>query len=245
MSLLKPQEPLNGRVEAFRFSPPASDHNRADNANTSLINSAVDTAGNSDGLAPVYVAKEADLVARISDLEDVVAASASALEDAKAQAYEDGKAEGLATADKFALEGLERLQEACAQAQGNLISELQSHVDLAIEIAKALIQRVLGDDAQLPSHVIQTAAAWSERLKQTTVLRLRVSLIDFPDEETLTELGGRVTPIQVEADPALETGACVFDLQLGQFDASLPTQLKTMAAFLDDTKQAKPQDLTL
>lgn len=187
------------------------------------------------------VAKEKHFIDRISELEDTLEKSKQALDDAKTVAYEDGVKAGKAAEERDHKQALEALQKAIAENSKTIETKLNDTMDTSVTIAQAILHRILGDQAALPEHVLQTAQHWRQELTGSAILQIRVSGEDFSDEEALARLEQQFAGVQVRVDPSLPMGACFFDLKLGSLDASISRQLENANAFIDQWRKSAGQ----
>ena len=130
-------------------------------------------------------------------------------------------------------EALALLSKALEGCSTTLSAELDGQIEASLALAQAIVQRVLGDTERLPEHVLKAALRWKDELAAASIIELRVSATDFPDSEALAELQTAFSTFQVVAEMDLDQGACVFDLKLGNLDASIPRQVQNAAAFLE------------
>lgn len=180
--------------------------------------------------------------AQVRALTDQVEALEAALRTAqdqneidRAEAFEQGREEGLAAAETREHERIAVLQGAVTEALATLERKVDQERDLAIDIARAALDRVVADPALYHGLVAETARRHAAGLQRGSIVGLRVSPIDFPDADALAALPQLGTHAKVEADPALEAGACIFDLSLGSFDVSIPRQLAAIEGALEQT----------
>lgn len=162
--------------------------------------------------------------ARIAELEELVADLRSQLETGKKDAREEGRILGLAEAESNAQDLLAVFQNTLADATAAIAARIDGDRDIAVMIARAVLAEVFGDGADFAAMVSATAEKWASHLADDTVLGISVSAMDFADDAALLTLQSRKN-ITVRRDEKLKSGGCVFELQLGKIDASIPLQI--------------------
>ncbi len=224
MSLLKPQMRPELAVESFRFvdTPPLS-----------RSPGALDGAVPQQNSPPLSTSDGEEVREKIGVLEDALADATSELERTKARAYEEGIKAGQEEARELSTESLSLLREAMEGGLEGLRETLENQSDAAIMIARAILRSMLGESADFPEHIVQTAGLWRQELEDSSVISLRVSSLDFPDSGDLAALEKAIKGTEIKIDPTLGRGACLFDLALGSLNASIPRQLENAERFLD------------
>ena len=72
-----------------------------------------------------------------------------------------------------------------------------------------------------------------EEIGRESVVALRVSQADFPDEPAVAALAARIgDSVQIIVAPELFTGECLFDLQLGHIEISPLVQWRALETVL-------------
>lgn len=171
----------------------------------------------------------------LARLQGQVEALEAALEEAKTVretavelALEKGREEGRRAADEFGAERLEALRDELAKASRDCLSQLNEKSDLAIEIARAAIHKILGEASPrgaLAEEIVRNAIA---QIAGGTVVAVRVSSEDFASDEELAALGNELGAVRIIRDDDLRGGGCGLDLTLGTVDASLGVQLAAL-----------------
>ena len=104
-------------------------------------------------------------------------------------------------------------------------------VKLSLAIARRILHRELSVDPEAMRGLIQAAL---EKLQAQEICRVRI----HPSQEALVRslLQGRpqASPVELQADPALDRGAAVFETARGNLDASVETQLREIEQGLTD-----------
>lgn len=175
------------------------------------------------------------LLDRIDEMDATMRAAQARHEAECAEARERGIEEGLASATTREQERVDTLKGAVAEALATLERKIDGERDLAIDIARAALDRIVADPALYHGLVTETARRNAAGLQRSSIVGLRVSVADFPDTDALTALPPLGTHVKVEADPSLEPGACIFDLSLGSLDASIPRQLAAIEGALEQS----------
>jgi flagellar biosynthesis/type III secretory pathway protein FliH len=129
---------------------------------------------------------------------------------------------------------LARLSEGVAGALELFEAALNELAVASESIACAAVEKVLGHGAPQADAVRRVIARQLAELRDALPLKVRVSAQDFDDAEPLVAeiraLGS--SSIKVECDPALHSGACRIELQLGEVDADVSSQLAALRALL-------------
>lgn len=230
MTLLKSKTPDAGEVQPFAFAYHVEADQETSGAN---CEAGADLAVEGETHLPQSLAKESELTGRIAELEAKIAIFDEGLERAREAGFEAGKIQGKESAKEEGDAVAEWLQAALVSAETAFQDHLANEHDAAIAIAKSILAKVLGEVEDLSALVIQAAAQGRRDLAKSTLLTLRVSANDFRDPDALTSLTAAVGQIKIEVDSTLASGACIFDLSLGELDASLPRQFANAREFLE------------
>lgn len=174
-----------------------------------------------------------ELEATIADLRQRLADAASDADEREDAAFERGRREGEDLATSEADKRLELLAagiDAVLRAHEGRIAEYEL---LALQLARAALARVFGDEELQAQLVTQTVSRHVAALKRELVLGLRVSPRDFRSSEELAELAGRFSGLEIAQDETLDAGGCVLDLRLGVLDLGLRGQWQRLTAFFE------------
>ncbi|WP_185646313.1 FliH/SctL family protein [Burkholderia stagnalis] len=175
------------------------------------------------------------LLTRVAALEAALTDRDNGLEPKMREAFAAGVENGRAQAIREEGERIAALKAATAAAREDFVSRMAALDKLAVELALTGLQRVLGDAARYATLVGETIR---HRLASTaggSIIGIRVSAADFDESAQLADLAGTlgIAPsITLVADPSLPAGACFIDLTLGRLDASIPHQMRNIAASL-------------
>lgn len=159
---------------------------------------------------------------------------AAGFEQGKTQGYDQGYAEGLAKGRAQAAQERERLLQV-AQLFGDEIAQANERIasdilDLALDLAKAMLKNALNVRPELVIPVIGEAVRYLPSLQQPALLYLhpedaRLAATLMGDE--LTKAGWRIVE-----DGAMERGGCRVDTASNQIDATAQTRWQRIAAAL-------------
>ena len=172
------------------------------------------------------------LNARLAQMTEQLAAEKARLVEVRAEAKAEGFAEGQLAAEQREQERIDLLAAAAHEASAQVSRSVEASRDLAIEIARATVAAILGQSDDHAALVSATACKWAEELKSSAIIRLRVSGHDFAAPVDVAKLEAALNGVRVTAQHDLPHGACVFDLELGQLDASIPGQAARADEFL-------------
>ena len=182
------------------------------------------------------MADRADVAeAEIARLRERIVALEAAVSDAgrlRERAVEEGRR--LREDDRAAL--LDRLSSGIAAATAEYAAALASLERLAPLIARAGIERVLGDSADRAAVVVEAVREQLTRIQEGAVLQVEVSPKDFPGEAQLSALAAAiVTPRgKVAARDGLASGECRFRLTLGALEVGPVQQWRVLDGLLSD-----------
>ncbi|GAA4044749.1 FliH/SctL family protein [Parerythrobacter jejuensis] len=233
MSVVKPGDGAAASIRPFRFLGGDGDVATAErSADATSGSKNTGSAGTQDRPEDERLV----LARRISELEAALRAAqddaAKERDAAREKGHQEGHKKGLAEAETKDAERLELLRKAIEAAQADTLKSLDQQRSLAIDIARATMGQILGDASNHLALVNETAAYWKDKLAGAAVLKLRVSSADFADAYAIEELQAGIGNLDIQIDDELKTGACIFDLQLGEVDASIPLQATRADAVL-------------
>jgi len=241
MSLLKTSNSIGCDVKPFEFGAyQPSDQGPLAEPQPSQADDGQEPNG-LDPLANEGMQTHADLERQIAELETALAEAVAASEQQKTASYEAGKAKGIESANDLAQQQIEQLADAIAKAHEVLANRFDSQLNIAIDIARAVLRKIFGNQDFANEALVSTARHWSAELASATILRVSVSEEQFAEAADLDALTNAIGKTEIIRDPALPPGSCLFDLQLGKFDASLPTQLAKADAVLDEARAAQTE----
>lgn len=223
MTVLKLNEVSARIVRPFRFSDL---HQVVEMPSATGLGPETESNGSSAiRSAPGVAAGEEEALRRkIDELESALSELATRSQADREAARQEGRDQGLKEAETKDAERLEVLRKSLKAAYHEMQAALEVQTSWAVEIARAALRQMLGDKSRYAELIKETAVLWKGKLAGTPVLKIGVSACDFPDEDALRQLQSEIGKIDIEIDPELAPGTCIFDLQLGRVDASIPVQ---------------------
>ena len=229
MTIIKSAQSASHKLHAYSFG---NEHSTSPSYSETALD--LNPIRHSGEIPATPRTKSPDAPRRIEQLE-------KALREAKEQAESDCKASfekglkaGRAEAETKDAERLADLRTSLDKARDCISEYVENQLALSVKIARTALGRVLGDETQYAAYVADTMRLWKTRLAGTAILRVRVSATDFADESAFQTIAEQFEQIDIEAESDLAPGSCLFELQLGQLDASIPLQLKAADTFLAD-----------
>ncbi|WP_379549935.1 hypothetical protein [Qipengyuania sp. DGS5-3] len=231
MSVLKPSQSGARNVRAFQFARPAAE-DASGAALSGMLAESSQPLANSDektamhGKAKAKSSKDERLALsrRIAELEEAAREASAEQEKARQEGIKEGRELGRAEAEKQDAARLQALQETLKSSHSAMLEELAAKNALSVDIARATLSRILGDSSNYAGMISETATYWNNKLASASLTKVRVSPEDFADPSALELLAQQLGNMQISQDEALKSGACLFDLELGEVDASLPVQ---------------------
>jgi flagellar assembly protein FliH len=155
--------------------------------------------------------------------------------DARAQGYREGEAAGRGQASAEVRPVIERLARSIDEisgCRGRLRREAEADtIQLALAIARRVLRRQLAIDPEALHGLVLGAL---EKLEGQEVSRVRIHPAHAAAVGTCLEqygVGGRV---EILPDPSRELGTVVFEMQRGNLDASIDSQLQEIERGLAD-----------
>ena len=191
-----------------------------------------------DARAPEPSEAELALAAATHEIERLQAALAEMRKrapEAEALAHEAGRQQGL----EEAADETDRLITAvCAgvdhasSAWNDRLAELDA---LAAMLAQASLSKLFGDAPDLTELVTRSIRQRTQTLGRESVVSIRVSGADFPDDAARDALRSAIATGSSELviDPSLTTGECRLDLKLGSIDIGVASQWRALDRFFD------------
>jgi flagellar assembly protein FliH len=150
---------------------------------------------------------------------EVAEARQAGLQDGLRQGREEAAAEAQKASDRLA-----RTLNDLAQVKRKIRSEAEHEVvKLALAIARRILYRELSTDPESIQGIVHAAL---QKLQNREIVRVRVYSAAAVAVRAALERAGAAPAIEIVADPALETGAILFETVHGELDASVETQLQ-------------------
>lgn len=175
---------------------------------------------------------EPDWADEVARLAEQLAVARNQIELARAEGEAKGYEQGLKDAVVREEERIALLASSARDAVAGLNEKLAADGDLAIEIGRAALAAVLGDENGYEGLVTATARKWTLALKASSIVTLRVSSHDFKGPGSVEALRNAAPGVDISVDQDLPAGSCLFDLELGQVDVSIPGQAARADEFL-------------
>ena len=223
MTVLKSRENYGLTVAHYQFQV-------VENANQTRVEASSQMftdASKTDDKAQIVTPDEdqlACLIKEVQRLEEELGAAIARSDERYDVGLRAGRDQGLEEAASDNDRKAEILADSAKRAISDALASIEKQSELAVKIARAVLSRILGETNGTSDLVRETAGYWKERLAENMILQIRVSTQDFGEEAALAALRARVGKSNVELDEQLEAGGCIFDLQLGSVDVSIPIQ---------------------
>jgi flagellar biosynthesis/type III secretory pathway protein FliH len=184
---------------------------------------------------PVEDPRVAALERENDELRKTLADSLAAAERAEEQAREDGKNEALAAErrdEEKRLAALDRGIAAALEAWGDRLKELDG---LSALLTRTALAKLFDETTDHSGLVLGMIARQMHHLRRETLLAVRVSPHDFPDQDALDTVAAKAGTgsVSILVDPDLAAGDCRLDLQLGHVDIGPRAQWPQLAALLE------------
>lgn len=168
----------------------------------------------------------AQLLALIETKDKEIAMLQAAVEEARAAGEEAGRlAMELEIQDSREAQ-LTLLRASFEQARQDLADRLQSLEQLAVGIADAAIEKMLGEDADRRAIVVTLIRRQLAKLERHAIVAVEVSRPDFPHTAEIAALAAQlgVEAGMLVASEELASGDCRLRLKLGSADIGLGQQ---------------------
>jgi type III secretion protein L len=174
--------------------------------------------------------------AQIVDLKEAIVDLKGTVEQVRREGEAEGRRAGFAEGSQHAAQAIAALTKGVDQALEALASDVENLERLALCVAEAALDRVLGPDADQKALVAQIVARQIELLGGEAVLLIEVSGGDFTAAD-LAQIRGRHPSIEFRAYDELARGGCRIKLRLGSLEvgpnqqwAALKNELSKIAA---------------
>lgn len=154
-------------------------------------------------------------------------------------AFARGETAGRAEAENREDERVRALAQALDTAHHTHAAALEQLEVLTLSVAQAALARIFGDRSRYADMVADALRHQLTQIDRSLVTRLRVAPADFEASTTLSALMADHPDIPLLADPALGSGECRIDLQLGRIDASPGTQWQALSDLLGTLAEAE------
>jgi flagellar biosynthesis/type III secretory pathway protein FliH len=157
-----------------------------------------------------------------------------ASEQARIQAYEEGRLVGQKEAETREGERLDALEQALSKAIGQLAQALGGAERLAALLARDCLDIVFGQSDDRASMVLDLLARQIAGLAPGELIEVQLAQSDFLDRTALDTLAGRMglASAQLVLRSDLRSGDARLRLRLGENDIGLDTQWKRLSEAL-------------
>jgi flagellar assembly protein FliH len=189
-----------------------------------------DVAGRAPALQPgsELGTEWARLQSRVETLEAALEEERTAQEAAVEAAFARGREAGERAADNLEAERLAMLRDQVAMASIACATQIDSKGDLAVQIARAAIHKILGEAAPRAALVEDIVRNAVTQAATGSVIAVRVSEKDFASDEELAALAGELGSVNIVRAASLPSGGCELELTMGSIDASLDLQIASL-----------------
>jgi flagellar assembly protein FliH len=180
-------------------------------------------------------AEKTALVREVDEMKLALAEADKKRGETEQRAKAEGHAEGLKAAEAAEAERLAALEAALAEMTSAWNERLQGLDELAARIARTALSKLFDSWEDAAEFVTRSIARQVRLMRRETIMAIRVSRDDFPDEAALADLAARAKTgsVRILADADLSPGECRADLQLGHLDLGLRSQRKEVTRLLD------------
>lgn len=172
---------------------------------------------------------------KISKLQIALIEARELAGKAEKEAREAGMKAGRREARDDIAQRIALIEKGVEQARTAWDDRLAGIDALAVMLARSALAKVFGGGADLADLVTRAIDARMRVLRGESVVGIRVSASDFPDEEALGSLRAHADTrgIDVVADPTLRAGDCRLDLQLGHIDLGIGSHWRELDHFFE------------
>ncbi|WP_034158875.1 FliH/SctL family protein [Sphingomonas sp. ERG5] len=172
--------------------------------------------------------------AEIQDLHDTIVRMREDGVRAEQAARKEGESAGRNEVTKEADRRLAAIEQALLAARISWDDRLSALDTLAVMIARSALAKLVKDSDDLGDLVARLIAHRVDAMRHESIATIRVSTDDFEDDDALDALSVRTGSgaIEIVTDPALASGDCRFDLQLGHIDLGVRSQWRELDDFL-------------
>jgi type III secretion protein L len=177
----------------------------------------------------------AEAAREIERLQVALADMRARAPEAERRAREAGRQQGLEEAEQEADRLLAAICTGVDQARAAWNDRLAELDALAAMLAQASLAKLFGDAPDLAELVTRSIRLRTQTLGRESVVSIRVSGADFPDDATRDALRSAVSlgSSELVVDPALTAGECRLDLKLGSIDVGVASQWRELDRFFD------------
>jgi flagellar biosynthesis/type III secretory pathway protein FliH len=156
-----------------------------------------------------------------------------AVDDARRSGEALGRTAGLAEGSQYAEQAIDALTEGVSRACDELGGDIESLERLALLVAQAALEQVLGPDADQKRLVAQIIARQVELLGAEAILMVEVPSKDFAHSD-LAGLRAPTGGIEIKASDDIVKGGCRIKLRLGSLEVGPQQQWSALRAELSE-----------
>ena len=155
------------------------------------------------------------------------------------QAFDNGRREGETAAQQQLSSRVDGMIAKLAQSVQEILAlrtkiRQEAECDL-VQLSLAIARKILNREIQTdPDALLGIVKAALQRMQTRELFRIRVCPQQADTLRRALEQLGLPTRVEVQADPALESGAVLFETAQGSLDASIDTQLREIERGLTD-----------
>lgn len=151
------------------------------------------------------------------------------IDKVRRRAHDDGAAAGKAASDAL----FAAIADSAAHVRAQAHEALHESGAVGLAIARAALAEVFADGTRWPAMIEAIVAKRRAALENELLVRVRVSATDFTDLAGLQRAMEGQDAIEVIADPLLASGACLFELRVGEIEVGPRMQARNILTLLD------------
>lgn len=177
---------------------------------------------------------------RQSVLSELEREKSSLKNSAYQEGYDKGFSAGQAQFESLTTE-LKNAINGFAKEKQNILKQSEAAViDLAIEVAKKVIQTKISESPNVLNNILREAL---ERVTDKDKVIIRVNSADLENvkrfQESFKKEFKDFKHIEIQSDPDIESGGCVIETDLGFVDSSISTKLSLIEAALNTARNER------
>ena len=159
-------------------------------------------------------------------------------ETAKREGFEEGKKNGLETAQKYIGAAAELISQVNAQKEAYFISHKDELLETSCYMAEKLIAAQLSVDKGVIMNIVAQAA---KNFRNSGYLKISlaegtISAELAADKDFIRSVAGNIPEVEIEFLPGADEGTVVLDNGSEIIDASVPTQLDFLKEIMENSK---------
>ena len=152
---------------------------------------------------------------------EIVSQAGLEAENMRLQAYNEGRESALTEFTEIITAAYEKRETALGEVEQDVLK-------LSIKLAEKIIGREIKNDPKTIADIVANAL---RNIRQQQRLTVRIHPLDLPKIEEFKSTfaqAGRMTFLDFEPDPKVNSGGCIIESEVGTVDARLETQLKIL-----------------